>query len=84
MGSNNCRTDLLSEIAENLGVCCLSDIRAIEDGNQIQMAILKIPAEKYSISEWINAAGYIGGGYQIKYNKFSTSEAARDYLLQNI
>lgn len=75
------REELLLEIAANLGIEHLSDLRFIKDRLKLRVAIAKIPLEKYDFTEWNEAACYIATGSGKKIRNFISAETARNYLL---
>lgn len=74
--------DLLSEIAEELGLMCLSDLRFFEGTACMYEAVAKIPPAKYSCKERNEAVCYI----KLIINppesrQFSSAEEAKNHLL---
>lgn len=64
----------------NIGCSYLSELHTVYRYKEISREILKLDMEKYSISEWNDAVGYITGEKVI----FSSPEEASAYLLERI
>lgn len=76
------KDELLLEITQKLGLNCLSDLRYIRDQKQLKKVLILIPSEKYRLSEWRDAAGYIGSGLYQGSKNFQTPEEAKNYLIK--
>ena len=71
---------LLETLAKDIGCSYLSELHSVYRYKEIYGEIIKLDMEKYTISEWNDAVGYITGKNVI----FSSPKEARDYLLETI
>lgn len=71
------KTSLLQALAEEIGINYLSDLHSMQQVGNVYGVVCQLPAEKYSIEEWSEAAAYILGQ---KRKKFENAEAACQYL----
>ena len=76
-GKKNRRTDLLEEIAAEMGCQYLSDLRDTEHRKLCCKVILQISVPDYTTAAWNDAYSYITGGTAA----FDNSEEAKARLL---
>ncbi len=76
MTKEKCLLDILQKC---IGLEYISDLQAYPKYSQIAAIIELIPAERYPLSVWADAARYITGSD----SEFTTAEDARAFLLSH-